>query len=78
MYRRSLLDQRGLGWIVDLNPVNLYLSVIRDPLLMDLSSDDGLRQLGYAYLAALVFTTVLAGLAIGVVGWLHKKVIFHL
>jgi lipopolysaccharide transport system permease protein len=78
MYRRTLLDSRGLGWVVDLNPANLYLSVIRDPLLMGVPSSDGLMQLGQAYIAAIVFTAVLVGLAIGVVSWLHKKVIFHL
>ena len=78
MYRRTLLDSRGLGWVVDLNPANLYLSVIRDPLLMGVPSSEGLMQLGQAYLAAIVFTAVLVGLAIGVVSWLHKKVIFHL
>ncbi|MCS6864749.1 MAG: ABC transporter permease [Gemmataceae bacterium] len=78
MYRRSLLDQRGLGWVVDINPVNLYLSVIRDPLLGGIPSAEGLVQLGHAYAAALVFTGVLIGLATAVVSWLQKKVIFYL
>ncbi len=78
MYRRSMLDDRGLGWMVDINPANLYMSVIRDPLLAGIPSADGLAQLGQAYLAALVLTLALAGLAAGIVGWLHKKVIFHL
>jgi len=78
MYRRSLLDQRGLGWVVDINPVNLYLSVIRDPLLGGIPSSEGLVQLSYAYFAAVVFTGVLVGLAAGVVSWLQKKVIFYL
>jgi ABC-type polysaccharide/polyol phosphate export permease len=78
MYRRSLLDDRGLGWVIDINPANLYLSVIRDPLLMGIPSADGFAQLGQVYLAAFVFTAALVGLAIGIVSWLHKKVIFHL
>jgi ABC-type polysaccharide/polyol phosphate export permease len=67
-----------LGWVVDINPVKLYLSVIRDPLLGGIPSSEGLVQLSYAYFAAVVFTGVLVGLAAGVVSWLQKKVIFYL
>jgi ABC-type polysaccharide/polyol phosphate export permease len=78
MYRRSVLDDRGLGWMVDINPANVYLAVIRDPILAGVPSAGGLAQLGNAYFAAAVVTTVLVGLAACVVAWLHKKVIFHL
>jgi ABC-type polysaccharide/polyol phosphate export permease len=78
MYRRGMLDARGLGWLVDINPANLYMSVIRDPLLVGVPSAASLAQLGQAYLAAFVFTAALCGLAAGLVAWLHKKVIFHL
>ena len=78
MYRRSLLDDRGLGWLVDINPANLYLAVIRDPLLAGYPTVASLGQLGHAYLGATVCTAVLVGLAAAVVAWLHKKVIFHL
>ncbi len=78
MYRRSILDSRGLGWLVDINPANLYLSVIRDPLLAGMPTGDGLAHLGHLYLSAIAVTAVLVALATGVVGWLHKKVIFHL
>ncbi len=78
MYRRSLLDDRGLAWLVDINPVNLYLAVIRDPLLTGIPTADKLNQLGYAYLGAFVCTAALVGLATAVVAWLNKKVIFHL
>ena len=78
MYRRSLLDSRGLGWLVDLNPANTYLSVIRDPLLTGTPTAASLAALGSAYVSAVVCTVALVGLAAGVVAWLHKKVIFHL
>lgn len=78
MYRRSLLDDRGLGWLVDINPVNMYLAVIRDPLLTGIPTTAGLVQLGYAYISAIVCTLGLVGLAVAIVAWLHKKVIFHL
>lgn len=78
MYRRSILDDRGLGWLADINPVNLYLTLIRDPLLMGAPTGAELTQLGYAYLSATVVTAVLVALAVGIVSWLQKKVIFHL
>jgi lipopolysaccharide transport system permease protein len=78
MYRRSILDARGLGWLADINPVNLYLTVIRDPILAGMPTAQSLAALGHAYLAAGVVTAVLVALAAGVVGWLQKKVIFHL
>jgi ABC-type polysaccharide/polyol phosphate export permease len=78
MYRRGMLDERGLGWVVDINPAHVYLAVTRDPLLTGAPSAAGFAQLGQAYLAALVLTAALAALAVGVVSWLHKKVIFHL
>ncbi len=78
MYDRKLLDDRGMGWLVDINPVNLYLALIRDPLLAGMPTAAGLAQLGHAYLSATTFTAALVGLAALVVAWLHKKVIFHL
>jgi ABC-type polysaccharide/polyol phosphate export permease len=78
MYRRSLLDDRGLGWLVDINPVNQYLVAIRDPILAGMPTAAGLEQWGAALLGTLVFTTALVGLAAATVAWLQKKVIFHL
>ncbi|AWM39269.1 ABC-2 type transporter [Gemmata obscuriglobus] len=78
MYRRSVLDDRGLGWLADINPVNMFLTLIRDPLLIGVPTGAQLAQWGGAYLAALAFTTVLVALAVGIVSWLQKKVIFHL
>ncbi|MCI0701734.1 MAG: ABC transporter permease [Planctomycetia bacterium] len=72
MYRRSMLDDRGLGWLVDINPVNHYLALIRDPLLT------GHFPPGEWYVSGFILTVALVGLAVGTVGWLQKKVIFHL
>lgn len=78
MYQRAILDDRGIGWVVDINPANLFLSVIRDPLLGGVPSAEKLAQLGQLLLSAGALTAVLVALAIGIVSWLHKKVIFHL
>jgi hypothetical protein len=63
---------------VDINPANVFLAVIRDPLLAGVPTADTLGQLGQAYLAAIILTAVLVGLAVCTVSWLNKKVIFHL
>ena len=76
--RHRILDARGLGWLVDINPANVYLAVARDPLLVADPSAAWLAQMGQAYATALAFTAVLVALAVGVVSWLQKKVIFHL
>jgi ABC-type polysaccharide/polyol phosphate export permease len=78
MYRRALLDDRGLGWLVDINPVNTFLAAIRDPLLGGVPTAAGLEHLAYAYASAATCTAALVVLAAAVVAWLQKKVIFHL
>ena len=72
IYKRELLDRKNLGWAVDLNPANLFLDLIRDPLL------SGVPPTADAFLAAGAVTAGLVGLAAGTTAWLQKKVIFHL
>ncbi|GIW83633.1 MAG: hypothetical protein KatS3mg106_146 [Gemmataceae bacterium] len=72
MYSRRLLDDKDLGWIVDANPLYWMLEMVRFPLLTGLWPPLDL------YLLASGFTALLAGLALGVVAWLHKRLIFHL
>lgn len=78
MYRRNLLDDRGLSWLVDINPAHMFMSVIRDPLLAGAPTADSLGALGAALVPVAALTAALLALAAGVVAWLHKKVIFHL
>lgn len=72
MYQRDVLDNRGLGFLVTLNPVNVFFDLIRDPLLT------GAPPAGDAYLAGAAVTAVAVGLAAGTIAWLQKRVIFHL
>jgi len=67
-----LLDERGLGWIVDANPVTWLLELTRTPLLT------GSMPHVQMYFAGGGFTLALIGLAIGTNAWLQKRVIFHL
>ncbi len=72
MYQRALLDQRGLSWLVDINPAYVYLELVRLPLLSGTLPPLGL------YWWACGFTIAAVALAAGVVLWLDKRLIFHL
>jgi ABC-type polysaccharide/polyol phosphate export permease len=72
MYPREVLDRGGIGWVADLNPANLFLELIRTPLVTgELPAAD-------LYLTVLGLTAVAVGLAVGTAAWLQKRVIFHL
>ncbi|HEX4612847.1 MAG TPA: ABC transporter permease [Urbifossiella sp.] len=72
IYTREVLDKQQLGWVVDLNPVNLFLDLIRAPLLT------GEPPALNLYLAAAAVTAGLGLLAAGTTAWLQKRVVFHL
>lgn len=72
MYPRRLLDEKQLGWVVDVNPVSWLLELTRAPLLT------GALPSGQMYLAGIAVTTILLGLAAGTVAWLQRRVIFVL
>jgi ABC-type polysaccharide/polyol phosphate export permease len=72
MYNRKLLDDKGLGWVVDANPVSWLLELTRTPLLT------GWTPTVQMYAAGAGFTLILAALAVGTTAWLQKRVIFHL
>jgi ABC-type polysaccharide/polyol phosphate export permease len=74
MYKRDLLDAKGLGWVADLNPVNIFIELIRDPLA---GPGHPLPDVNL-YVQAIVLTVAAVGLACGMMGWLQKKLIFQL
>ena len=72
MYNRKLLDNKGLGWVVDANPISWLLELTRTPLLT------GSMPTLQMYVAGGGFSLVMIGLAIATTTWLQKRVIFHL
>jgi len=60
------------AWLAEINPVVVYLNVIRDPLWK--CELPPMEQ----YFAAFGLTAVAVGLACGTIGWLQKRVIFQL
>jgi ABC-type polysaccharide/polyol phosphate export permease len=70
-YSQNLID-KGMGWLVDINPVHLFLELIRAPLV---SGQPPTVQL---LLTGVAFTGIMVGLAAGTTAWLQKRVIFHL
>ena len=72
IYTSDLLVQKNLGWVADLNPVNVFLQLIRTPLI------SGELPSGTLYLQGCAITAAAVGLAFGTIGWLQKKLIFQL
>jgi lipopolysaccharide transport system permease protein len=72
MYAREKLDKQGLGWLADMNPVTLFLELIRTPLVLNVAPTWDL------YTQGMILTLTTFGLACGTIAWLQKKVIFQL
>lgn len=70
IYRKENLGK--MAWIADVNPVVPFIEMVRLPLVFGTLPDPTV----YAYATAL--TVGFLGLAVGVLGWLQKKVIFHM
>lgn len=72
IYSPEMMRERGVGWIVDYNPMAAVVSIYRMPLL-----GRGVPETS-AYAISLAFTTVLASLAVLTLARLERKVIFQL
>lgn len=72
MYTNDKLVEKGLGDLIGLNPVVPFLELFRQPLVVGQAAPLG------TYLHATALAAVAVGLAFGTIGWLQKKVIFHL
>jgi ABC-type polysaccharide/polyol phosphate export permease len=70
MYTREQLG--SIKFLADINPVNLFLELIRTPIVF------GEVAAPAVYLQGAVLTAAAVGLAAGTIGWLQKKVIFQL
>jgi ABC-type polysaccharide/polyol phosphate export permease len=72
MYFPEVLSAKGLQWLVDINPVALFLELIRTPIT------EGTAPSAMLLLSGVGLTAMLALLAAGTTAWLQKRVIFHL
>jgi ABC-type polysaccharide/polyol phosphate export permease len=72
MYTADKLVDKGLGDLLVLNPVVPFIELVRQPLALGQPAALG------AYLHAAGLAAAAAGLGVGAIGWLQKKVIFHL
>ncbi len=72
LYKSRLLDENGLGWINEINPVVIFLELIREPIL------DGSAPSAFTYFKGLVIISAAAGLACLLMARLQKRLIFHL
>lgn len=72
LYQSRLLSETGFEWFVKLNPVVVFLKLIREPLL------DGTAPSAFTYLQGLFIIAASAGLACLMMARLQKRLIFHL
>jgi ABC-type polysaccharide/polyol phosphate export permease len=80
IYPSSMLESRGLGFLVRFNPILPFLDLIRVPILVDSDSLplESLRLYRHALILATVITfgtALIAGIMLNRVG---KRLIFHL
>lgn len=72
LYKASLLEQHGLGWLARINPAVVFLRLIRDPLL------EGTAPSAFTYLQGFVIIAAAAGIAALMLSRLQKRLIFQL
>ncbi|MFO0802234.1 MAG: ABC transporter permease [Gemmataceae bacterium] len=72
MYYPQNLSDKGMQWLMDINPVHLFLELTRGPLTTGAPPSVQLLLVGTG------FTALMVGLAAGTTAWLQKRVIFHL
>jgi len=72
IYKANVLESFGLGWMLDYNPVVVFLKLIRDPIL------DGTVPSLATYAKALLILVVSGGLASWFMSRHQKTLIFHL
>lgn len=72
IYPRKILDEKNIGWLADLNPIYVFMELIRDPVV------DLQRPEAFLFVKAGVLTVATVGLAFGTISWLQKKLIFQL
>ncbi len=72
MYPRDLLENKHVGWLIDINPLVPFLNLLRDPVV------DGRVPAGTTVLAATCVTACLALLASLALRSQERRLIFHL
>jgi lipopolysaccharide transport system permease protein len=72
LYKANVLEEHGLGWLIRLNPVVVFLQLIREPLL------DGVAPSVFTYFQGLAIISLTTALACLVLARLQKRLIFHM
>jgi ABC-type polysaccharide/polyol phosphate export permease len=72
IYYPQNLESNGMAWLLTVNPVHLFLELIRAPLMSGEPPEVEFLLYGTG------FTAIMIGLAVGTTAWLQKRVVFHL
>lgn len=72
IYPAEVLVNKGLGWLARLNPVNLFLELVRGPLTTGVPPDPKL------YVYAVLFTATLGLTALTAIRRFQRTLVYHL
>jgi ABC-type polysaccharide/polyol phosphate export permease len=72
MYQPQMLEERGLGILLHVNPVTPFLALLRQPIL------EGAVPAGRTYLTACFIVAVAVGVAAAALRWEERRLIFRL
>jgi len=76
MYDKQMLVDRGMRWLLQINPVVTFFELMREPLTDP--SVLGMIPTMWAFSKALVVTSIFFAMAIATIRALEPKLIFHL
>jgi ABC-type polysaccharide/polyol phosphate export permease len=72
MYPPDMIAGRGLSILLQINPIVVFLEMIREPMLT------GEIPSVWVYQKAAIMVVTAGAMAVGTIVWLEKKMIFHL
>ena len=72
IYKKEMLEAKGVGWIAEINPAVMFFDMIREPLLT------GVVPEPLVFLKAITATLVMLGLAVLTFRRFERTLIFHL
>lgn len=72
MYPAEMIRDRGLSILLQINPIVVFLEMIREPMLT------GEVPTVWVYQKASIIVVTAGSMAIGTIAWLQKRMIFHL
>ncbi|WP_020473340.1 ABC transporter permease [Zavarzinella formosa] len=72
LYKKEMLEERGVGWLAEINPAVVFFDIIREPLLT------GIVPAPLVFAKAFAATLIMLGVAVSTFSKCERTLIFHL